>query len=120
MAAPKITRLEFVAYEHHIQDVGRDYNGFNSVYEKGSSLSTRSGILRIHTDAKLESIDANGCVVVPEGPGLGVELDWDWITSHRTRKRLAERSITEEGALELTREGTSSLWARPGSSCGRR
>ncbi len=33
---------------------------------------------------ELDSIDADGCVPVPEGPGLGVELDWDWIRAHET------------------------------------
>jgi len=53
MTAPRITRLEFVVYEYQIQDMGHDYNGFNLVYEKGSTLTTRPGILRIHTDAGL-------------------------------------------------------------------
>lgn len=28
------------------------------------------------------AIDADGCRVLPEGPGLGVEMDWDWIEDH--------------------------------------
>ena len=32
---------------------------------------------------ELENIDSNGHVVVPHGPGLGVELNWDYIDSHR-------------------------------------
>jgi L-alanine-DL-glutamate epimerase-like enolase superfamily enzyme len=28
------------------------------------------------------AIDADGCRVLPDGPGLGVELDWDWIDDH--------------------------------------
>jgi L-alanine-DL-glutamate epimerase-like enolase superfamily enzyme len=28
--------------------------------------------------------DEHGCVDVPEGPGLGVEYDWDFILAHRT------------------------------------
>jgi L-alanine-DL-glutamate epimerase-like enolase superfamily enzyme len=32
----------------------------------------------------LDVIDEDGCVPVPEGPGLGVELDWDFIKKHRT------------------------------------
>ena len=28
------------------------------------------------------AIDADGYRVLPEGPGLGVELDWDWIDDH--------------------------------------
>jgi L-alanine-DL-glutamate epimerase-like enolase superfamily enzyme len=32
----------------------------------------------------LEAVDADGCVPVPAGPGLGVHYDWDWISQHRT------------------------------------
>ena len=32
---------------------------------------------------ELDSIDASGCVDVPQGPGLGVEYDWDFILKHR-------------------------------------
>ncbi len=28
------------------------------------------------------AIDEDGCRVLPEGPGLGVEMDWDWIEDH--------------------------------------
>jgi L-alanine-DL-glutamate epimerase-like enolase superfamily enzyme len=33
---------------------------------------------------ELDAIDKNGHVPVPQGPGLGVELDWDWIKQHET------------------------------------
>ena len=32
----------------------------------------------------LEAVDAEGCVPVPSGPGLGVTYDWEWIARHRT------------------------------------
>lgn len=32
----------------------------------------------------LDAIDKNGCVQVPNGPGLGVEYDWDFIARHST------------------------------------
>jgi L-alanine-DL-glutamate epimerase-like enolase superfamily enzyme len=32
----------------------------------------------------LDSVDDEGCVPVPTGPGLGVTLDWDWIRAHET------------------------------------
>jgi L-alanine-DL-glutamate epimerase-like enolase superfamily enzyme len=32
----------------------------------------------------LVSIDSEGCVHVPDGPGLGVTLNWDWITTSQT------------------------------------
>ena len=27
-------------------------------------------------------IDADGCQRLPSGPGLGVDLDWDWVENH--------------------------------------
>jgi len=32
----------------------------------------------------LDAIDADGCVPVPQGPGLGVAIDWDWVERNRT------------------------------------
>lgn len=31
-----------------------------------------------------EDLGADGCVPVPDGPGLGVTYDWDYIAAHRT------------------------------------
>ena len=49
MVNPKITKIETVIFEHEIQDMGTDYNGFNLVYEKGNVHKMQSSILRIHT-----------------------------------------------------------------------
>ena len=32
----------------------------------------------------LDAVDENGQIPVPQGPGLGVEIDWDWVSAHRT------------------------------------
>ena len=32
---------------------------------------------------ELENVDAQGHVPVPQGPGLGVEMDWDYIEGHK-------------------------------------
>jgi L-alanine-DL-glutamate epimerase-like enolase superfamily enzyme len=32
----------------------------------------------------LDAIDARGHVPVPQGPGLGVAIDWQWVEKHRT------------------------------------
>ena len=32
---------------------------------------------------ELDAVDANGHVSVPKGPGLGVTIDWDWVTKNR-------------------------------------
>ena len=39
---------------------------------------------------ELDSIDENGCVQVPEGPGLGVSIDWDYI-----EKRTVDKVVYE-------------------------
>jgi L-alanine-DL-glutamate epimerase-like enolase superfamily enzyme len=46
----KITKLELVVFEYKIQDMGKDYNGFNEVYEKGSVNTKQMSILKMHTN----------------------------------------------------------------------
>ncbi|MBT5872713.1 MAG: hypothetical protein HOH43_04790 [Candidatus Latescibacteria bacterium] len=48
-AVPRITKIERVVFEHVINDLGSDYNGFNQVFEAGSKLKTRPSVLLIHT-----------------------------------------------------------------------
>ena len=33
---------------------------------------------------ELDNIDANDHVPVPQGPGLGVEMNWDYIEGHKS------------------------------------
>ena len=33
---------------------------------------------------ELDSITGGGCVSVPNGPGLGVDYDWDFILANKT------------------------------------
>lgn len=37
---------------------------------------------------RLDRIDKNAMVKVPEGPGLGAEYDWDYIRNHSTGKEV--------------------------------
>jgi L-alanine-DL-glutamate epimerase-like enolase superfamily enzyme len=39
----------------------------------------------------LDSIDANGCVPVPDGPGLGVTYNREFMTAHRTGQQVYRR-----------------------------
>mgnify|MGYP001496723322 FL=1 len=48
--APIITKIEAINVEYKLDDVGKDYNTFNMVYQPGSKLKTGSSIVRIHTD----------------------------------------------------------------------
>lgn len=42
-----------------------------------------------YTD-QLEGVGEDGCFPVPQGPGLGVTYDWDWIKAHRTALHVFE------------------------------
>jgi len=35
---------------------------------------------------EIDSIDENGMIDIPDGPGLGVTYDWDWLDNHTTKK----------------------------------
>ena len=43
-----------------------------------------------YTD-ELDTIDDDGTVGVPDGPGLGVEYDWEYILDHETSRREYEQ-----------------------------
>ena len=47
-----------------------------------------------YSDA-LEDIGADGCMPVPDGPGIGVDYDWDYIAANRTA--LQEFTLKGEG-----------------------
>jgi len=47
---PTITRIEVMEFEYPLEDLGTDGNGFNLVYEPGSTLWTDQLALRVHTD----------------------------------------------------------------------
>ncbi|MFN8525086.1 MAG: enolase C-terminal domain-like protein [Chloroflexota bacterium] len=45
---------------------------------------TKAPIYACGYSDELDSVDARGHVAVPEGPGLGVTIDMDWVGAHRT------------------------------------
>ena len=47
---PKITAVEITSFEFSLNQVGRDHNGFNLVFEPGGKLRQEGSILQIHTD----------------------------------------------------------------------
>ncbi len=100
MPDPQITKIENIYFAHQIENMGTDYNGFNQVYQKGSTLSLTPCVVRIHTSIGVtgeclgppvpENVDAQGHVLVPQGPGLGVEMDWDYIEGHKRGETVFE------------------------------
>jgi len=67
----------------HIMTSIRNTNYFEMGLVHPNVPTTKSPVYRNYSD-DLNSIDKNGCVEAPNGPGLGVELDWGWIKSHET------------------------------------
>lgn len=65
MGVPKITRIRVHRYQHEVQDLGVDYNGFNQVYEPGGSLPSSGYVTAIETDAGVTGEYAGG-----DGPSL--------------------------------------------------
>ena len=59
--AAKITRIEVTHFEYELENVSKDYNTFNMVYEPNAELETGGTILSIYTDQG----------VVGEYPGSG-------------------------------------------------
>lgn len=56
-------------------------------------LDRRSEHCPVYADGysdDLQSVDEHGCVPVPQGPGLGVEIDWDWVGRHQTNEVVYE------------------------------
>jgi L-alanine-DL-glutamate epimerase-like enolase superfamily enzyme len=60
-------------------------------YEMGlvhpCNKGTFSSQMYANYEDSLEAIDEQGNVFAPEGPGLGVEFDWDWIEKHETGRQ---------------------------------
>jgi L-alanine-DL-glutamate epimerase-like enolase superfamily enzyme len=60
MSDPKITRMEIHEYAWELPDMGRDYNGFNLIYEPGGRAQMSGRVLRVFTDAGIIGEYAGG------------------------------------------------------------
>ena len=60
MADPVITKIEIHTYECERENLGKDYNGFNLVYEPGSRIKSQGSVLRIETDQGIVGEYAGG------------------------------------------------------------
>jgi len=67
-----------------------NYYELGLVHPKVPGPSTQCHIFADGYSDDLDAVDANGCVAVPEGPGLGVTIDWDWLLRHQTGKTIYE------------------------------
>ena len=50
MSKLRITKIEVHEFQFEMNDVGKDYNGFNLVYEKGGTQTGTSYAMKVHTN----------------------------------------------------------------------
>lgn len=66
----------------HVMSALRNTNYYELGLVHPLVRTTRLPVYADYND-DLDAIDATGCVYAPEGPGIGVPLDWDWIRAHQ-------------------------------------
>lgn len=71
---PKITSIEITEFEYTLHELGTDYNGFNLVYEPGSTITRQSAVLQIHTDVGITGEYVTGMGQLATLPGLAEYL----------------------------------------------
>lgn len=68
----------------------RNANFYEQALVGPKSGSSNAAVYTCGYADNLESIDSNGLLDVPDGPGLGVEHDWDYIKTHTKRHHVYE------------------------------
>jgi L-alanine-DL-glutamate epimerase-like enolase superfamily enzyme len=71
---PTITGVEITSFEFTLDQVGRDYNGFNLVFEPGGRLKQSGHVLQIHTDLGISGDFP--FAAGPAGPQIGMCADY--------------------------------------------
>lgn len=75
MADPIITKIEIHQYKATLHNIGKDYNGFNQVYEPGKKSNLVGHIVRIMTDVGIAGeFAAGGASEVASLPGISSYL----------------------------------------------
>lgn len=89
MGDPKITRIEIHQYQWQLPNMGKDYHGFNLVYEPGNTLTMTGRVLKIFTDVGIVGEYAGG------SPADYATLPqfWHFLKGHSALQR--ERIYTE-------------------------
>jgi L-alanine-DL-glutamate epimerase-like enolase superfamily enzyme len=68
--------------QRHLMTSVRNTNYYEMGLLNPKNKGTGAPIYKGYHDG-LDAIDKNGCVYAPTGPGIGVELDWDFINKHK-------------------------------------
>jgi L-alanine-DL-glutamate epimerase-like enolase superfamily enzyme len=79
--------------QRHVMAAIRNSNYYEKAWVHPNVMDHRPPVYGDGYDESLTGIDADGCVPVPEGPGLGLDFDWGYVKSHS----LGKVTITEPG-----------------------
>jgi L-alanine-DL-glutamate epimerase-like enolase superfamily enzyme len=72
------------AHRHIMASIrNSNYYEMSVVHPKTTCMGRSMDVYACDYRDGLDAIDSDGCVSVPEGPGLGVTYDWDAIEAHR-------------------------------------
>ena len=69
--------------QRHVMTAVRNTNYYEMGLVHPKSPGTFTPVYSDYRDG-VDAVDAQGCVYAPEGPGLGVKLDWAYIDARRT------------------------------------
>jgi L-alanine-DL-glutamate epimerase-like enolase superfamily enzyme len=69
--------------QRHLMTSIRNTNYYEMGLVHPKCEGTVSNVYTNYADS-LHAVDKKGCIYAPTGPGLGVELDWDYIKAHQT------------------------------------
>jgi len=89
MSDPKVTRLEIHEYQWQLPNMGKDYNGFNLIYEPGNTITNTGRILKVFTDAGIVGEVAGGS----PAEYATIPQFWHFLKGHNALER--ERFYTE-------------------------
>ena len=67
-----------------------NYYELGLVHPKVGSARSQCPIFADDFSDALEAVDSNGCVPVPQGPGLGVTINWEWVRANEVGKVVYE------------------------------
>ncbi|MCB0106406.1 MAG: hypothetical protein KDE53_10870 [Caldilineaceae bacterium] len=89
MSDPKVTRLEIHEYQWQLPNMGKDYNGFNLIYEPGNTITNTGRVLKLFTDAGIVGEYAGGS----PAEFSTIPQFWHFLKGHSVLER--ERFYTE-------------------------
>ena len=69
----------------HIMSAIRNTNWYELGLVHPLVRTTKHPVYLDYSD-DLDAIDSDGNVFAPEGPGIGVEIDWDWVRAHQVER----------------------------------